>query len=93
MKKYIMIIKEEYVRDAQVCVNYKKDIWRDLFPKVLLGLFEAEDEINAINMASLSTGYPVDIIEATLVYNTSSDNKKEQVIPTGQTNIYDYLKE
>lgn len=93
MKKYIMIIKEDCIRDAQVCVNYEKDIWMDLFPKVLLGLFEAEDEMSAINMASLSTGYPVDIIEAILVYNTGSSRKKEQVIPTGQTNIFDYLKD
>lgn len=75
MKKYVVTIRNHFIRDAQVYLgpagndDYDDDDlnWKDFHPNHFVGIFDADDEDEAINKVSKNYDYPSEILEASEV--------------------------
>lgn len=99
MKKYIALLKSDYLRDTQIYCgsmdsndNWEDDNWNDFIPNHFIGIYESESLSDAIKRAAKDSSFHENIIEAIEVRVIKTDSQNHYPI-TGQTNIYDYLDE
>ena len=71
MKTFIVLVKSDYIRDAQIYVGNHFDNppddeihWKDLTPSHYVGMFKGADEQEAIMEASEETDFSDVILEA-----------------------------
>lgn len=71
MKTFIVLVKSDYIRDAQIYVGNHFDNppddeihWKDFTPTHYVGIFKGADEEDVVFEASEMTGYPSEILEA-----------------------------
>lgn len=71
MKTFIVLVKSNYIRDAQIYVGNHFDNppddeihWKDLTPSHYVGMFKGADEQEAIMEASEETDFSDVILEA-----------------------------
>ena len=71
MKTFIVLVKSDYIRDAQIYVGNRFDNppddeihWKDLTPTHYVGIFKGADEEDVVLEASEMTGFPSEILEA-----------------------------
>lgn len=61
IRKFVVYIDSNYVRDAQVCRDPEKyddeEAWSDAFPNIFVGIFTANNKKEAIKIASEESGY------------------------------------
>lgn len=69
MKTFIVLVKENYIRDAQIYAGShfndpNDDIaWRDFFPNHYVGIFKGIDEQDVVLEASEMTGLSLEMLE------------------------------
>lgn len=71
MKTFVVLVKSDYIRDAQIYTGNHFDNpfddenrWEDLFPTHFAGVFKGADEQEAILEASEEAGFNKEILEA-----------------------------
>ncbi|MFW6015518.1 MAG: hypothetical protein ACOCRK_03710 [bacterium] len=66
MDKFLVAVKQEYVRDIQISpiVNKNNDNWRDAFGQIIIGVLEATDITIAIEEAASLIDVEIEILEA-----------------------------
>ena len=97
MKKYIALLKSDYLRDTQIYCgsmasndNQKDNNWNDFIPNHFIGIYESESLSDAIKRAVKYSSFHENMIEVIEAQFIKTDTQNHYLM-TGQTNIYDYL--
>lgn len=71
MKTFIVLVKSDYIRDAQIYTGSHFDNpiddeihWKDFTPTHYVGIFKGADEEDVVLEASEMTGFNKEILEA-----------------------------
>lgn len=84
--QYVITVKKEFVRDSQIFCGNEKDCedmdiyedenrWTDFFPTHFVGVFEGENEKEAIKKASKHSQIASFMLECVELYSEGFKNK------------------
>ena len=83
MKKYIALLKSDYLRDTQIYCG-------SMASNHFIGIYESESLSDAIKRAVKDSSFHENMIEVIEAQFIKTDTQNHYPM-TGQTNIYDYL--